>query len=434
MTEAHVSGAGGSRSDVPPSSYGARSRRPGNWQRTSPRRVPKVLEISDEERALAALHANPPPGHYLEHAHPLTRIEKYIAASPLVSAQGKGFASVVGAQCNAQRCDTIRLSYSDIARSIKSPRKKTSPTSTATTVDRRTVITHGAELESLSMMQTELRHPVAQRDPAHPKNLHNRFHLVFPPWAGPVAEAQRDVVDEDDDDVDADAARDVDEDDVDETRRADRASIEAEAAGREPPREPAADEQLDDPDEIAAAIAELQARGAGTPIAGAIARAPVELRDRASSPPSPAFVELKTKPPRPSSPSPAKYSAAAASSLPAAELEARATNMREGIAAVLALRPDAFGTLPSDYAERVRKVARRGRLSLATVSIGIEDAGDKANGRSGTALEDFIIGCVKGVRAGCSLSPEAKQIVRRAEADLEAQLEQLRSGARGRGS
>lgn len=408
MTETHASGAGGSRSDVSPISHRAPRRRLGSWQRTSPRRLPKVLEVSDEEKALASFFANP-TNEKLRKAHPLTRLEKYIAASPLVSAQLKGFVAVVAARCDPQSCDTIKFSYNDIARSIKSARKKTSPTSPAATVDRRTVINYGAELEALGMLETELRHPVTQRDPKHPKNLHNRFRFVFPPWAGPVAEAQRDG---------------VDEDGVDERRRSDRASIEAEIAGREPQRVAPADVDVVAPsgDQL---FFEQQAQRA---MMLSQPKRPKPARDSAAA---------SSLQPR-GNWVPKAFSdddASSTSTVPAAEREVRAASMREGIAAVLALYADDLASLPADdvpFAERMRRFAKQQKLSLSTALVGLEHAVGKINGRRGRELADFILACMRTVHSRSTLTAPAKQIVKRVEQELEAKLEALRGPARGR--
>lgn len=416
---ASTAGAGGSCADGPPNSHGGARPSPGASRRTSPRRIPKVLEITEEEQKLLDDCVNPPPKHYLagDHVHFITRLKKYIAASPLIPARLKGVAMVFAERVGQETGETTYFSYADIADMIASPRPNKQPT-----VHRRTAISYVADLEALGLMETHPRWPVLQRDPSWPQNWHNCFRLRFPPHAPP----HRAV------------ARDDEDSDIDDQRRADRDAIEAEAAGHAPARE-----DLDDVAPVAeVAVAPARELDFFEKALLSIQRSSASKPPTASSPASPSFVKPPVQPARPTSslqplgnwrPAQAKDSTAAApSEHEAAVTAARLRSMEQGIAEILALYATAFSTLPRTFVRTTSETALREDLSLMTVLIGIEQSLRKP-GRRGQALSDFVGRCITHVKGDNTASLAGKKIVRRIDAALEDPLSALRPSPQGRG-
>jgi hypothetical protein len=423
MTLGAEAGASGSRADGQPSSNGA-PRPSGASRRTSPRRLPRDVEITDEERQLLADCVNPDPKSFLgkKHIHPITFIRKYIGASPRLPARLKGAAMVFVERVGQQSCETTYFSYADIAGMIGSPRKG------KTTIHRRTAIGLVADLEAYGVMETEPRWPTNKRDPSWPKNWRCRFRMRLPAHA-PARVVPQEAAPQPG--VEDGAAEDSD---VDERRRADREAIEAEAAGRAPPREGLDDVAAVDEDVAAPHTAQSLAKKAVQHAQRAwSAKAP----DPPTSSPAASSVVQPRRPgaaPPPTRPTPVKDSAAAApTDLELAISAARLRSMKQGVAEILALYPKAFKSLPDGFVETTSELLLREGHSLTKALHGIEQSLRKIAGRRRHHLANFVVSCIVHVEGNpTTASKLGRRIVRRVEGELEVTIAALPTSHRGR--
>lgn len=143
--------------------------------------------------------------------------------------------------------------------------------------------------------------------------------------------------------------------------------------------------------------------------------------------PAPADDPPKVSTPPPPPP-PAPLPAVRIEPAPRGQLLARLTATRPGWAAqvqavvdVFALYPEAYATLDETFADRLVRIARKGKWPLRQLLAGLEDAYDKAEDRLGSGLElrDWVITCLKKPRAG-TLTASARAIAERAETTIAA--------------
>jgi hypothetical protein len=396
---------------VPPTARAARPRG-GGWERNSKRRIPLVLEITPEERKLAREYLDPPDDHWTQKGEEMffiTRWKKYVAESGVIPARMKGVGMVFAERVDPKSGETTRFSYAELAAMIGSPRDG------KISIARRTAIALVADFEAYGLMETEVRRPVSQRDPMWPKNWKCRFRLVFPPHARDGDDAQREVELVVEDDVD-----DVDGVVDDEPRSRARASIEAEAAGREPPHEDLDDvAAADEPAAPAPTLFEKAAlamqRVAGTARSGPASSLP----PRAAYVPTPIRVEVVD-------------SAAAPSELELAISAVRLRSAERAIAEILGLYSKAFSSLPRDFARTTSELLLREGHSLTKALNGIEQSLRKSARLHRQRLAAFVVACIVNVTGDPTTASKAgKRIVRAVEADQANEIMALQLAARG---
>ncbi len=356
--------------------------------RSAAKRAPRTATLTAAALTAIAAILWPAEGSALQKLHPKTVVEKVLDHVPMPN-HARGTFQVILAAANSRTCQCAWRSYEDFGERIERSGRQ--------------AVDNTAVLEGFGVIHVETFRAPPRRGRAFGGNKLNTFTVKVPEWVREQAwkhlESLRasgtPLPDLDDLDLDLDEA-DLDE---------------ADAA-------PAAD-----PDDIAAARAELEALHAKTQASTALALVTPAAPPVIHAPPAPAHANahdidvLVDEVQRPLPPLPPLTPAAKPAT---AKQQKRARQMRAAVLELVMETPELQhgGEI---LIERVVAAALRNERSIARVLVGLLQCADKSAGKTPSELANWANACINSDLANVSeLPPVARRIVRRIERDDDA--------------